>query len=165
LLGWRKVPVDPLAAGDLARQVLPVIEMLYVGDTADGGSQSFERRLYLLRKVAENRVRHLPEMVDQSFHMVSLSSRTLVYKGMLLADQIPAFFPDLTDASMVSALALVHQRCSTNTFPAWELAQPFRYLCHAARSIPYGATSIGCGPENPFLNPKRLAMRSTICGQ
>ena len=130
-LGWRKVPVDPEAAGDLARRVMPCIQMAYVGKT-DAGSDSaaFERRLYLMRKAAENRIRRLPGMADSMFHVASLSSRTLVYKGMLLADQMTAFYRDLNDPDMASALALVHQRFSTNTFPAWDLAHPFRYLCH-----------------------------------
>jgi glutamate synthase domain-containing protein 2/glutamate synthase domain-containing protein 1/glutamate synthase domain-containing protein 3 len=130
LVGWREVPIDPTAAGDLARQVLPVIEMLYVGAPTGTAGALFERQLYLLRKRAQNQARRLSTPAGNGFHIASLSARTLVYKGMLLADQIPAFFPDLQDPAMVSALALVHQRYSTNTFPSWELAQPFRYLCH-----------------------------------
>ncbi len=130
-LGWRKVPIDPEAAGDLARRVLPVIQMAYVGRGATGGDQTaFERRLFCMRKAVENQVRRLPGMNGDMFHIASLSSRTLVYKGMLLADQMTAFYPDLADPAMTSALALVHQRYSTNTFPSWNLAHPFRYLCH-----------------------------------
>jgi glutamate synthase domain-containing protein 1 len=130
-LGWRTVPVDPEAAGDLARRVMPVIRMAFVGKAETGeNAVAFERRLYLMRKTAERRVRSLGEQVGGLFHIASLSSRTLVYKGMLLADQMTAFYPDLSDPSMASALALVHQRYSTNTFPSWDLAQPFRYLCH-----------------------------------
>ncbi|WP_394707982.1 glutamate synthase large subunit [uncultured Desulfosarcina sp.] len=130
-LGWRPVPVNPEAAGDLARRVMPVIEMAFVdkGDTG-GDTSAFERQLYLMRKTAENRFRSRFDPEDALFHIASLSSKTLVYKGMLLADQMSAFYPDLGDPSMVSALALVHQRYSTNTFPSWDLAQPFRYLCH-----------------------------------
>ena len=130
-LGWRHVPVNPDAAGDLARRVMPVIQMAFVGK-GDAGEDTltFERRLYLTRKAAENRIRKRVEPGASQFHIVSLSSRTLVYKGMLLADQMTAFYPDLSDPAMASALALVHQRYSTNTFPSWDLAQPFRYLCH-----------------------------------
>ncbi|MDJ0781838.1 MAG: glutamate synthase large subunit [Desulfosarcinaceae bacterium] len=143
LIGWRRVPVNPDATGDLARQVIPAIEMVYVGmhqmqvDDASGPASDpesaadlLERQLYLFRKRAENQVRRQPDLAGIPFHVVSLSARTIVYKGMLLADQMTAFYPDLSDPAMVSALALVHQRYSTNTFPSWELAQPFRYLCH-----------------------------------
>ncbi|WP_213183535.1 glutamate synthase large subunit [Desulfosarcina cetonica] len=129
-LGWRDVPVQATAAGDLARQAMPLIRMLFVGKGPDGGDvDAFERRLFCMRKRAENRFREAGHP-GEGFHVVSLSSRTLIYKGMLLADQMAAFFPDLMDPAMASALALVHQRYSTNTFPSWELAQPFRYLCH-----------------------------------
>ena len=130
-LGWRSVPVNPDAAGELARRVMPVIQMAFVGrGDAGGDALTFERRLYLTRKAAENRVRNMFDPGETLFHIASLSSRTLVYKGMLLADQMTAFYPDLCDPAMASALALVHQRYSTNTFPSWDLAQPFRYLCH-----------------------------------
>ena len=130
LLGWRDVPVNPDAAGDLARQVMPTIRMAFVGRGGEGDITAFEGRLFLARKAAENRVRAMGDVADEMFHIASLSARTLVYKGMLLADQMTAFYPDLGDATMASALALVHQRYSTNTFPSWDLAQPFRYLCH-----------------------------------
>ncbi len=131
ILGWRPVPTDPDAAGDLARRLMPTIRMVFVG-IGDGvvDRADLERRLYLVRKAAENRVALELAPEDGIFHVVSLSSRTLVYKGMLLADQIASFYPDLCDPDLVSALALVHQRYSTNTFPSWDLAQPFRYLCH-----------------------------------
>ena len=130
-LGWRRVPVNPDAAGDLARRVMPVIQMAFLGKgDADRDTLTFERRLYLTRKAAENRIRKMVDPGACLFHIASLSSRTLVYKGMLLADQMTAFYPDLSDPTMASALALVHQRYSTNTFPSWDLAQPFRYLCH-----------------------------------
>ena len=131
LLGWRDVPVNPAAAGDLARRVMPAMRMVFVARNGDDGDPTaFERRLYLLRKTAENRIRAMSPPVEGLFHIASLSARTLVYKGMLLADQMDAFFPDLVDPTMASALALVHQRYSTNTFPSWDLAQPFRCLCH-----------------------------------
>ncbi len=126
LLGWRDVPVHAEAAGDLARRVMPIIRMLFVGKGAPCDAAVFERHLFLMRKLAENQIRNNAE----GFHLVSLSARTLVYKGMLLADQMVAFYPDLGHPAMASAMALVHQRYSTNTLPAWNLAQPFRYLCH-----------------------------------
>ena len=130
-LGWRQVPVAGDALGDLARQLEPAIYQIFIGrgpDTVDPAH--FERRLFVIRKVIEGFVRasDLPEA--SYFHIPSLSSQTLVYKGMLLADQITAYYRDLTDPDMTSALALVHQRYSTNTFPTWDLAHPFRFLCH-----------------------------------
>ena len=130
LLGWRDVPVNPAAIGDLARRVMPAIRMVFVGKAAACDDTEFERRLFLMRKSAENQVRRTLGEGGDLFHVASLSSRTLVYKGMLLADQMTPFYPDLVHPAMASALALVHQRYSTNTLPSWDLAQPFRYLCH-----------------------------------
>ncbi len=130
LLGWRDVPVDPARIGRIAREAMPVIRQIFVG-AADGlAADAFERRLYLLRAVAENRVRARGGASASAFHVPSLSARTLVYKGLLLAHQIEGFYPDLAERSLGSALALVHQRYSTNTFPTWDLAQPFRYVAH-----------------------------------
>ncbi|WP_419664234.1 glutamate synthase large subunit [Desulfosarcina variabilis] len=130
VLGWRDVPVHPEAIGDLARRVMPMIRMVFVGKKAPCDQAGFDWRLLLMRKTAENQVRGDLGEADDLFHVVSLSSRTLVYKGMLLADQMTPFYPDLAHPAMASALALVHQRYSTNTLPSWDLAQPFRYLCH-----------------------------------
>ncbi len=130
-LGWRKVPVVSEALGDLARQLEPTIYQIFIGrGPGTDDPAHFERKLFVIRKVMEGCVSEseLPEA--SYFHVPSLSSQTLVYKGMLLADQIAAFYPDLTDPDMCSALALVHQRYSTNTFPTWDLAHPFRFLCH-----------------------------------
>jgi len=130
-LGWRKVPVQSAALGELARQLEPVIYQIFIGPGVDvNQSDHFERKLFVIRKVIEKLVRDSGLSQSSSFHIPSLSGRTLVYKGMLLADQIEAFYPDLADPDMTSALALVHQRYSTNTFPTWDLAHPFRYLCH-----------------------------------
>ncbi len=131
LLGWREVPVQPEALGDLARRAMPRIEQVFVGRGPGlEGPADFERKLYVIRKSFEREVREsdLPER--RLVYVPSLSARTLVYKGLLLADQVAAFFPDLADPAFESALALVHQRYSTNTFPTWDLAHPFRYLCH-----------------------------------
>ncbi len=128
LIGWRDVPVDSSACGPLARQSMPVMRQVIVGSTATD-ENSFERQLYIIRKWAEKTVRE-SELEDAGFYITSLSSRTIVYKGLLRAEQLGAFYLDLNDSSMVSALAMVHQRFSTNTFPTWELAQPFRMLAH-----------------------------------
>ncbi len=130
-LGWRRVPTHPEFIGAIARSVEPAV---YQAAIAPGSGitdmDAFERKLYVIRRVMENYVRgsDLPE--KKFFHISSLSYRTLVYKGLLLADQIERYYPDLADESMRSALALVHQRYSTNTFATWDLAQPFRFLCH-----------------------------------
>ncbi len=129
LLGWRKVPVDEEVLGPMARQSVPVIEQVFVGSTVPTESE-FERKLFVIRKWAERTVREgdIPE--KSRFYIPSLSARTFVYKGLLLADQLAGFYCDLENPNLTSALAMVHQRFSTNTFPTWELAQPFRILCH-----------------------------------
>src|SRR5262245_12093339 len=131
LLGWRDVPHDPLAIGRLARAGLPRIRQVFVaarGREAED-RDAFERKLYVIRRLVEQQAgaesggRHF-------FYVPSLSSRTLAYVGMLIADQIPGFFPDVVDPAFGSGLCLVHSRYSTNTFGAWDLAHPFRYLAH-----------------------------------
>jgi glutamate synthase (NADPH/NADH) large chain len=128
LLGWRDVPVDPEALGRTAREALPVIRQLFVGAAADcpAGVQ-FERRLFVLRRQIELAI--AAEGIE-GFCAVSFSSRTIVYKGLLLAHQVKRFYPDLANPLLITGLALVHQRYSTNTWPTWELAQPFRIVCH-----------------------------------
>lgn len=127
MLGWRKVPVCSDALGHLSRHTEPSIYQIFIGQGQDVRNQAhFERKLYVIRKQME----HAMQTAGFYFHVPSLSSKTFVYKGMFLADQLEAYFPDLKDPAMQSALAVVHQRYSTNTFPAWDLAQPFRFLCH-----------------------------------
>jgi glutamate synthase domain-containing protein 2/glutamate synthase domain-containing protein 1/glutamate synthase domain-containing protein 3 len=122
-LGWRDVPVDLSQAGTVAAEVAPCIRQAVIG-AADGLDQdAFERKLYVIRRVAE--LAAGPDLV-----VPSLSSRTLVYKGMLTAPQLARFYLDLTDERVTSALALVHSRYSTNTFPSWELAHPYRVIAH-----------------------------------
>ena len=129
LLGWRDVPTDNSTLGYTAKAVEPVIRQIFVRRRTND-EPSFERKLYVIRKRVENAVRESGMTQASYFHIPSLSCRTIIYKGLLLADQMGTFYPDLNDSSMVSALALVHQRYSTNTFPTWDLAQPFRYLAH-----------------------------------
>ena len=127
-LGWREVPVDMSAIGGMALESCPRIEQFFVaGDFED--QNVFERRLYILRREIEKAVEASTDAGD-TFYICSLSTRTIVYKGLLNAPQLKAFYPDLSDESFVSAVAIVHQRYSTNTFPTWQLAQPFRYLAH-----------------------------------
>jgi glutamate synthase (ferredoxin) len=128
VLGWRDLPVDPTALGATARHMMPVIRELFVGAIGLSGD-ALERRLYVLRRVIETRA--LAERLDRSrFHVASLSSRTLIYKGMLTAAQLQRFYPDLDDPDVTSSLALVHARFSTNVLPRWDLAQPFRMSAH-----------------------------------
>ncbi len=122
VLGWRVVPTDPSSLSDLTRSSMPVIEQLFV--TADGApllGLALERLAYCLRR----RVQH-----ETGVYFASLSCRTLVYKGMLTTEQLDQVFPELNDEAMASALAVVHSRFSTNTFPSWELAHPFRMIAH-----------------------------------
>jgi glutamate synthase domain-containing protein 2/glutamate synthase domain-containing protein 1/glutamate synthase domain-containing protein 3 len=124
VLGWRDVPVCEDHTGEVAGACRPVIRQLLVG-AADGSDQdSFERKLYVIRRVCELTAE------DPGLYVCSSSSRTLNYKGMLISYQLAAFYPDLQDERAKSALALVHSRFSTNTFPSWELAHPYRVICH-----------------------------------
>jgi glutamate synthase domain-containing protein 2/glutamate synthase domain-containing protein 1/glutamate synthase domain-containing protein 3 len=126
LLGWRVVPHAPETIGRIARERMPVIRQLFIGAADDLDRDGFERRLYAIRRKFEKRQREL----DAFAYVTSLSSRTFVYTGMLLATQLRGFYPDLSHPDLESALALVHSRYSTNTFPEWDFAQPFRYLAH-----------------------------------
>ncbi|MDD5439036.1 MAG: glutamate synthase large subunit, partial [Candidatus Omnitrophica bacterium] len=133
LLGWRPVPVDDTEIGVTARDTQPVIEQVFIGRNGSRGGAAglhFERRLYVIRKKVENAIRQSHLSGKASFYITNLSSRTLCYKGLLMPHQLEKYFTDLTDTRMKSALALVHSRYSTNTFPTWDLAQPFRFLAH-----------------------------------
>jgi glutamate synthase (ferredoxin) len=131
LLGWRPVPTDASKCGDLARKILPEIRQVFVGCSADvRDADAVERKLYVIRKRVEHTVRAANLREAEMFYVPSLSSRTIVYKGLLLPEQIPQFYRDLVDPTLTSALALVHQRFSTNTFPSWDRAHPYRFLAH-----------------------------------
>jgi glutamate synthase (NADPH/NADH) large chain len=130
VLGWRDVPVNPDGIGWLARESMPVIQQLFVTSAQVPERQEFERRLYVLRRAMENGVAKAGLKKNGGFYVCSLSSRTLVYKGLLLAYQFPRFYLDLADTSLKSALALVHSRFSTNTFPSWSRSHPYRFICH-----------------------------------
>jgi glutamate synthase (NADPH/NADH) large chain len=125
LIGWRAVKVDDSDIGNSARESEPVIEQLFIRKGSKVNSpDEFERRLYELRRQIERTV------AADGFYITNLSARTVIYKGLLMPDQVEKFYPELKDARVKSALALVHSRYSTNTFPAWDLAQPFRSLAH-----------------------------------
>ncbi len=131
LLGWRTVPVDESACGQIARRAMPAVRQVFIGrGGATPDVDSFERKLYVIRKRAFNEIERLGVKEPDLFYFCSLSAATVVYKGQLISHQIPKFYPDLLDPAVESALAMVHQRFSTNTFPSWERAHPFRFLCH-----------------------------------
>lgn len=130
VLGWRDVPTNNSGLGEGVKQSEPRVRQIFIEKGANCVDQdAFERKLFILRKRAEHAV-SAQGMDRASFYLPSLSSRTLVYKGMLLADQVGSYYLDLSNPSLVSALALVHQRFSTNTFPTWDLAHPFRMIAH-----------------------------------
>ena len=131
VLGWRDTPVNNDAIGRVARASQPYIEQFFVGCPAGMPGDEFERKLFIVRKRVEVLVNAAPDVRDKGFFYIpSFSSRTIIYKGLLLAQQIGQFYDELLDPETKSALCLVHQRFSTNTFPTWQLAHPFRYLCH-----------------------------------
>jgi glutamate synthase (NADPH) large chain len=129
LLGWRDVPTDDAALGRVARGVVPVFRQIYLGRRRLPPS-AFESKLYVIRKRVERRVRELGLDPLGRFHVASLSSETIVYKGLLLPGRLSRFYPDLAEPEFESAIALVHSRFSTNTFPTWDLAQPMRFIAH-----------------------------------
>ena len=131
LLGWRVVPTDSSDIGEGAKSTQPVFEQVFIARNKEIKSQlDFERRLYIIRRRIENIVRSSKLKQKSSFYITNISSRTFSYKGLLMPGQLDSFFIDLKDNSLKSALCLVHSRYSTNTFPTWDLAQPFRFLAH-----------------------------------
>jgi glutamate synthase domain-containing protein 2/glutamate synthase domain-containing protein 1/glutamate synthase domain-containing protein 3 len=130
LLGWRDTPLDVNAIGRVARVSQPYIQQIFIGRAEGMSEDELERKLFVVRKRAEREIFESDIHDKAFFYFPSLSCRTIVYKGLLLAPQITRFYGDLSDAECLSALCLVHQRFSTNTFPTWQLAHPFRYICH-----------------------------------
>ncbi|MFE1597591.1 glutamate synthase large subunit [Methylobacterium sp. ID0610] len=131
LLGWRDVPVDGSDLGESVKASEPRHRQIFIGRPASSPDQdTFERRLYLCRKVISNSVYNLKDEKLKEFYPVSLSSRTIVYKGMVLVHQLGQYYLDLKDERFTSALALVHQRFATNTFPTWRLSHPYRMVAH-----------------------------------
>ncbi len=159
-LGWRDVPVDADAADlpESVRACEPVIRQMLIGKGACADQDTLERKLFVARKCASHEIAALGRQDPAGFYICSMSSRTLIYKGMFLSHQVGAYFPDLRDAKMCSALALVHQRFSTNTFPSWELAHPFRMMAHN------GEINTVRGNIN-WMNARRHSMRSDLFGE
>ncbi len=124
--GWREVPVNPDACGELARQTMPRIEQVFVNAQTGMGHTAFNRQLFLARRHAEKRF----YPIDPTAYVASLSAATICYKGMVMPDVLPEFFVDLQDPRLETSVCVFHQRFSTNTMPEWRLAQPFRFLAH-----------------------------------
>ena len=124
IAGWRKVPVDTSVCGDTALNTLPLIEQVFVSAPAGWGKHDLERRLFMARRRAADRID------DEDYYVVSLSNLMIVYKGLVLPKYLAKFYTDLANPEMASAICLFHQRFSTNTAPLWKYAQPFRYLAH-----------------------------------
>lgn len=162
LIGWRDVPIDTTGIGKAVLDNLPLIRQAIIGKGESIADQdAFERKILALRKQVHNPLaghaekNNMPGLSE--FYMSSFSSRTIVYKGMLLADQVGSFFTDLTNPLTKSAVALVHQRFSTNTFPSWKLAHPFRFIAHN------GEINTVRGNVN-WMNARRRTMESDLLG-
>jgi glutamate synthase (ferredoxin) len=131
LLGWRTVPTANTTLGETARASEPIVRQVFIArDPKITDDMAFERKLYVVRKLAERGIRYAGIKGGNRFYISSLSYKTIIYKGMLMPEQVDPFFPDLHDPALASALALVHSRFSTNTFPSWERAHPYRYVAH-----------------------------------
>jgi len=130
-LGWRAVPTDDSSIGETAKSGEPAFRQIFIGQSDNVDSpEVFERKLYVIRKRVEHAIAGSDLGEKDLFYVPSLSNKTFIYKGMLTGGQLEPMFPDLSEPDVESAMALVHQRFSTNTFPSWQLAQPFRYICH-----------------------------------
>jgi glutamate synthase (NADPH/NADH) large chain len=130
ILGWRDVPTDNSTLGETVKPTEPVNMQLFLARNPNTSEEEFERRLYILRKTISGKLYAKRERRTSHYYPVSISCRTVIYKGMFLADQLGTYYPDLHDPDFESALALVHQRFSTNTFPTWSLAHPYRMIAH-----------------------------------
>ncbi len=154
MLGWRDVPIREEHTGEVAAGCRPVIRQLFVGAGAalEGDRDAFERKLYVIRRICEL------TMKEPGLYVASSSSRTINYKGMLISYQLAEFYPDLRDERCKSALALVHSRFSTNTFPSWELAHPYRVICHN------GEINTVMGNVN-WMQARESELRSELFGE
>ena len=162
LLGWRPVPISPDAQiGYTTKASEPAIFQVFVGQRQkpeDADELWLERKLFVIRRRIENAVLGYGMEDVKAFHIASMSSRTLLYKGMFLAEQVSAYYPDLSEPTVISAFAMVHQRYSTNTFPTWDLAQPFRMICHN------GEINTLRGNIN-WMNARRSVLASPLFGE
>lgn len=130
ILGWRSVPSDNTTLGSTVKAIEPIIKQVFIKRSHDIDEEAFERKLFVIRKYAQTCVTASKLPGTEYFYIASMSSKTISYKGQLITEQLPLYFPDLKEPDYHSAIALVHSRFSTNTFPSWPLAQPFRYIAH-----------------------------------
>lgn len=131
ILGWRNVPIDASNLGQIAAEKEPTVRQVFIGKNGlDITEQQFNAKLFMARKIAEHTIIKSRTSESHMFYFSSCSTTTIIYKGLLMPEDISRYYTDLLDSDLVTRLALVHQRFSTNTFPSWELAQPFRYMCH-----------------------------------
>ncbi|HIX62326.1 MAG TPA: glutamate synthase large subunit, partial [Candidatus Halomonas stercoripullorum] len=151
LRGWRKVPLEPDVCGPIARACLPRIYHLFVEPGSQTGSERFEVDLFMARRRAEQRLRD-----DEDFYVCSLSSRVIAYKGLMMPVDLPAFYRDLGDERLETAICLFHQRFSTNTEPRWPLAQPFRLLAHNGEINTIEANRCWANTRKPNFTCERL---------
>jgi glutamate synthase domain-containing protein 2/glutamate synthase domain-containing protein 1/glutamate synthase domain-containing protein 3 len=158
VIGWRDTPVNGDAIGRHARASQPYIEQVFIRAAAGMSQDDLERKLYLVRRRAEAEVAETDLREKDFFYIPSMSSRTMVYKGLLLAPQISDFYRDLRDPETRSSLCMVHQRFSTNTFPTWPLAHPFRYVCHN------GEINTVRGNVN-WMNARQSVLKSELFGE
>ena len=131
IIGWREVPVDVANLGQIAAKKEPTVKQVFVGKNGlELTEQQFNAKMFAARKIAEHTIINSRISESHRFYFSSFSTTTIIYKGLLMPEDISRYYTDLLDGELVTRLALVHQRFSTNTFPSWELAQPFRYMCH-----------------------------------
>ncbi len=158
-LGWRDVPVDPTVPGEGARRTAPFFRQCFIGASEEiADVDEFERKLYLIRRIIDRRVRSEYKLDRSKYYVASFSCRTIIYKGMLMTQQLIDFYKDLSAPDMKSALALIHQRYSTNTFPTWDLAQPFRMIAHN------GEINTVRGNKN-WMEARQMVMESPLYGK
>jgi glutamate synthase domain-containing protein 2/glutamate synthase domain-containing protein 1/glutamate synthase domain-containing protein 3 len=159
VMGWRDTPVDPSAIGRIARGSQPYIEQIFLKALQPLEEADFERKLYVVRRRIENEIAHSGDIEGKGhFYIPSLSCRTIVYKGLLLAPQITKFYPELSDPLVKSALCMVHQRFSTNTFPSWPLAHPFHHVAHNGEINTIKGNII-------WMNARQRLLESSIFGE
>lgn len=155
VLGWREVPIDESLIGEEAKRIRPHFLQVFIGRNPDlAESMDFERKLYIIRRRAEKKIIPLSEGMGTDFYIASLSSKTIVYKGMLTSDQMRHFYLDLSDLDFKTAMAMVHSRFSTNTFPSWPGPIRTATLCITGKSIPSAAISTGSMPGRASPGPR-----------
>ncbi|RLA57713.1 MAG: glutamate synthase subunit alpha, partial [Epsilonproteobacteria bacterium] len=130
ILGWRILPTDNSTLGNSVKATEPIIKQIFIKKADNIDTEAFERKLFVIRKYTQSLVSQSKITGTEYFYIASMSSKTISYKGQLITEQLPLYFPDLNESDYESAIALVHSRFSTNTFPSWPLAQPFRYIAH-----------------------------------